>query len=251
MAVNSRPSISAFFPAYNDAGTIASMVVSTLLVLEQLADDFEIIVVNDGSADHTGQILDRLAADYECVHVVHHAANRGYGGALRTGFAQATKDLVFYTDGDFQYDVRDLLRLYPLLVDGIDVVQGYKLNRNDSWLRLVIGRTYQYGVKLAFGLSVRDVDCDFRLIRRSVFRHVQLEHDSGVICVELVRKIQDGGYKIAETGVRHYPRVYGSSQFFRIRAIWQTLKELAGLWVELRRGAAQRKRVSGVPSVTK
>jgi glycosyltransferase involved in cell wall biosynthesis len=248
--MKSPPSISAFFPAYNDAGTIASMVISTLLVLEQLTDDYEIIVVNDGSADHTGQILDRLAADYERVRVIHHPANRGYGGALRTGFDHSTKDLVFYTDGDFQYDVRDLLQLYPLLTGDIDMVQGYKLNRNDSWLRLVVGRAYQHAVRLAFGLVVRDVDCDFRLIRRHVFDRVQLEHDSGVICVELVRKIQDNGYRIAETGVRHYPRVYGQSQFFRLRTIAQTLRELASLWFELRSGAAQR-RLSGAASVSK
>src|SRR5512143_3566457 len=115
-----RPSISAFFPAYNDGGTIASMVISAMLVLETLTDDYEIIVVDDGSKDYTGPILDRLAADYERVRVIHHRANRGYGGALRTGFANATKDLVFYTDGDAQYNVEDLRRLYSLLTETID-----------------------------------------------------------------------------------------------------------------------------------
>jgi glycosyltransferase involved in cell wall biosynthesis len=242
----SRPSISAFFPAYNDAGTIASMVVSTLMVLEQLTDDYEIIVVNDGSADQTGQILDRLAADYARVRVIHHPSNRGYGGALRTGFSSATKDLIFYTDGDFQYDVRDLLRLYPLLTDQVDMVQGYKTNRSDSTLRLIVGRAYQYAVRLVFGLHVRDVDCDFRLMRRRIFERVKLKHDSGVICVELVKKIQLAGFKVVELGVAHYPRVYGHSQFFRAGAVARTLKELVSLWFELKGCQSRGRRVSRI-----
>jgi glycosyltransferase involved in cell wall biosynthesis len=169
-----RPSISAFFPAYNDGGTIASMVLSAMLVLEELTNDYEITVVDDGSSDYTPQLLDRLAADYDRVRVIHHAKNRGYGGALRTGFASAAKDWIFYTDGDAQYDVRDLRKLYPLLKDGIDMAQGYKISRNDPWYRKVIGRLYHQIVRISFGLRLRDVDCDFRLIRREVFDKVQL-----------------------------------------------------------------------------
>jgi glycosyltransferase involved in cell wall biosynthesis len=233
MSSRERPSISAFFPAYNDGGTIASMVISAILVLETLTDDYEIIVVDDGSADYTGQILDRLAADYERVRVIHHPENRGFGGALRTGFASATKELIFYTDGDAQYNVWDLRRLYPLLIDGIDLVQGYKLNRGDSWLRKIVGQVYHRIVRLMFGLKVRDVDCDFRLMRRRVFEYVELAHDSGAICIELVKKIQDHGLAIVETGVSHYPRVYGRSQFFRPGPLFRTLVGLLSLWVEL------------------
>jgi glycosyltransferase involved in cell wall biosynthesis len=232
MSIKHRPSISAFFPAYNDSGTIASMVLSAMLVLERLTDDYEIIIVDDGSTDHTGQIADRLAADYEQVRVIHHPANRGYGGALRTGFASATKELVFYTDGDAQYDVWDLLRLYPLLKSNVDAVLGYKLNRSDSLMRRVIGRIYRETVKRLFGLKVRDVDCDFRLLRRRLFNDVCLHHDSGVICIELVKKIQDNGFVIVEAGVPHYARVYGRSQFFRPRSLIQTLRALIDLWNE-------------------
>jgi glycosyltransferase involved in cell wall biosynthesis len=228
-----RPSITAFFPAYNDAGTIASMVISAMNVLEQLTDDYEIIVINDGSRDHTPEILDRLAADYERVRVIHHPQNRGYGGALRSGFAAATKDLIFYTDGDAQYDVHDLLRLYPLLTENIDLVQGYKRERNDGILRQVIGQTYHFAVKRLFMLTVRDVDCDFRLMRRRIFEKVELTHDSGVICVEMVKKIQNNGFGIAQLDVSHFPRVYGHSQFFRWRHLFNTAKELSGLWKEL------------------
>lgn len=210
------------------------MVLSTLIVLEQLTDDFEIIIVNDGSTDYTSAIADRLAQDYAAVRVVHHPANRGYGGALRTGFASATKEIIFYTDGDAQYDVRDLLRLYPLLTDEVDAVQGFKLNRDDPWFRRPIGKLYHWVVKWAFRLKVRDVDCDFRLIRRCVFDTFELQQNSGEICVELVKKLELHGFSIVEAGVTHYPRPYGRSQFFRLPHIWATFKGLYTLWRELR-----------------
>ncbi len=228
-----RPSITAFFPAYNDGGTIASMVISAMLVLEELTDDYEILVINDGSADYTPQILDRLAADYPRVRVIHHPANRGYGGALRSGFANATKEWIFYTDGDAQYDVRDLHRLYPLLLDDVDMAQGYKISRNDPWYRKVIGRLYHNMVRLAFGLRLRDVDCDFRLIRRHVFDRVTLTRNSGVICVELMKKVQDHGFAIVEGPVSHFHRAYGKSQFFNFRRVARVAFDLIRLWMEL------------------
>lgn len=228
-----KPSISAFFPAYNDGGTIASMVLSAIMVLETLTDDYEVIVINDGSADYTPQILDRLAADYERVRVIHHTRNKGYGGALRTGFASANKDWIFYTDGDAQYDVRDLGKLYPLLTDGVDMAQGYKISRNDPWYRQLIGGLYHYTVKLAFGLRLHDVDCDFRLIRRAVFDKVKLTRNSGVICVEMMKKIQDHGFVIVEGPVSHYHRAYGKSQFFNFRRVFRVGVDLIKLWVEL------------------
>jgi len=229
----SRPSISAFFPAYNDGGTIASMVVMAVTVLEELTDDYEVIVVNDGSADFTPIVLDRLAANFKRVRIIHHDGNKGYGGALRTGFANASKDWVFYTDGDAQYDVQDLRTLYAQLGDGIDMAQGYKISRNDPWYRKVIGRVYHHTVKRMFGLRMRDVDCDFRLIRRSVFDKVKLTRNSGVICVEMMKKIQDNGFKIVEAPVSHYHRAYGGSQFFNFKRIWKTGIDLIHLWQEL------------------
>jgi glycosyltransferase involved in cell wall biosynthesis len=226
-------SISVFFPAYNDGGTIASMVISAVLTLRELTDDFEVIVVNDGSQDHTPQVLDELARVYDSVRVVHHAKNRGYGGALRTGFASATKELVFYTDGDAQYDARELKVLYPALVEGVDMVNGYKISRSDPWYRMVIGRIYHWMVKLAFGLKLRDVDCDFRLLRRTIFDRVQLQSDSGVICVEMMKKIQDAGFVIVEAPVHHFHRVYGRSQFFNFRRVFQVGRDLLKLWLQL------------------
>jgi glycosyltransferase involved in cell wall biosynthesis len=198
-----------------------------------LTDDYEIIVIDDGSQDFTPQILDKLAADYERVRVIHHKQNKGYGGALRTGFANASKEWIFYTDGDAQYDVRDLHKLYPLLTDGVDMAQGYKTARNDPWYRKVIGRLYHHIVSLWFGLKLRDVDCDFRLIRRSVFDKVELTRNSGVICVELMKKIQDHGFVIVEGPVSHHHRVHGKSQFFNFRRVFRVGIDLIFLWFEL------------------
>ncbi|MDO8672800.1 MAG: glycosyltransferase family 2 protein [Dehalococcoidia bacterium] len=226
-------SISVFFPAYNDSGTIASMVIAALLTLRELTDDHEVIVINDGSADFTPQILDELARQYKEVRIVHHARNKGYGGALRSGFAAASKDLVFYTDGDAQYDVRELKLLLAALDDDIDLVNGYKIERHDPLHRVVIGKLYQYCIRHAFHLTLRDVDCDFRLIRRSVFDKVELKSNSGVICVELMTRIQLAGFRLAEVPVHHYHRAYGKSQFFNFPRIYHTLVNLAELWREL------------------
>ncbi len=234
MEPGSNEGISVFFPAYNDGGTIASMVLSAILVLESLTDDYEVIVVNDGSSDYTKDILDELERRYAEVRVVHHEKNRGYGGALRTGFATAAKEFIFYTDGDAQYDVRDLPPLWEQMKDGVDLVQGYKISRSDPLHRVIIGRTYHWLAKLAFGLRLKDVDCDFRLMRSSIFDKVRLKSDSGVICVEMMTKIQDAGFAIAEVPVHHYHRAYGRSQFFNFRRIFRVAHDLSKLWWELR-----------------
>jgi glycosyltransferase involved in cell wall biosynthesis len=232
--LGSKNGISAFFPAYNDGGTIASMVLSAVLVLEKLTDDYEVIVVNDGSRDYTREMLDELERRYDRVRVIHHEKNRGYGGALRTGFSQARKEFVFYTDGDAQYDVRDLPALWQAMDDSTDIVQGYKIGRSDPLHRVIIGRLYHFMTNKAFGIHLKDVDCDFRLIRRSVFDKVQLESDSGVICVEMMTKIRQAGFRIHEVPVHHYHRAYGKSQFFNFRRIARVGADLLKLWWKLR-----------------
>jgi len=229
----SRPSLSIFFPAYNDAGTIGSLAVLAHMTARRVTDDYEVIVVNDGSPDHTGELLEEMKAYFPWLRVVHHPRNRGYGGALRTGFENATKDLVFYTDGDAQYDPRELVRLHQALGPDVDFVNGYKIGRSDPLHRIVIGRAYHWFVRAAFGLRLRDVDCDFRLMRRDVFRKVALTRSSGVICVELMKKVQDHGYRIAEVPVHHYHRTYGRSQFFNFARVGRTLVDLVRLWLEL------------------
>jgi glycosyltransferase involved in cell wall biosynthesis len=224
------PGLSVFFPAYNDAGTIASLVMTALMTAETLTSDFEVIVINDGSADRTAEILDELARLYPRLRVVHHVRNRGYGGALRSGFATAGKDWIFYTDGDGQYDPAEMRVLWERRGDDVDLVNGYKISRSDPFHRIVIGRVYHHTVKLLFGLRVRDVDCDFRLLRRTMFERIHLEKDSGVICLEMMKKITDAGFRIAEVPVHHYHRTHGTSQFFNFRRIARTGIDVLKLW---------------------
>jgi len=228
------PGLSVFFPAYNDAGTIASLVITSVKVAATLSDDYEVIVVNDGSKDDTAQILDELARIYpEHVRIVHHQKNRGYGGALRTGFATATKDLVFYTDGDGQYDPTEMTLLWSAMTDDVDWVNGWKISRADPMHRIVIGRLYHHYVKMLFNLKVRDVDCDFRLMRRRIFDVVRLEKNSGVICLEMMKKFKDAGFRVAEHPVHHYHRVHGQSQFFNFPRVFRTLIDVHKLWWQL------------------
>ena len=227
------PGVSFFFPAYNDGGTIASLVIRAVQVASRLTPDFEVIIVNDGSSDDTRAIADELARTYPQVRAIHHTHNRGYGGALRTGFASATKDLIAYTDGDAQYDPTELELLWQRLTPDVDVVTGYKISRSDPLHRIIIGRVYHHVVKLLFNLRVRDVDCDFRLMRREVFNRVRLERDTGVICLEMMRKIQDAGFRTVEVPVHHYHRAHGRSQFFNFRRVFWTGIDVLKLWVHL------------------
>ena len=223
-------SLSIFFPAYNDGRTIADQVLRAQQIASHLASDFEIIVVNDGSWDDTAAVLAALRAQVPTLRVITHAANRGYGGALRSGFAHACKEWVFYTDGDGQYDPLELERLAAIVDPTVDVVNGYKQRRSDSLLRVGIGAVYNAVVRLVFRLPVRDTDCDFRLIRRSRLAGVTLESNSGAICVELVKKLENAGARFADVAVSHYHRRHGASQFFTLVRIWATLRQLTKLW---------------------
>jgi glycosyltransferase involved in cell wall biosynthesis len=226
--------ISVFFPCYNDEATIARMVRVAVATLQRVGvRDAEVIVVNDGSTDGSAAVLDDLMTREPLLRVVTHQHNRGYGGALLSGFAASTRQWVFYTDGDGQFDPTELELLVQRASDEVDVVQGYKLGRADGPVRAVIGRVYHRFVKFFFGLEIRDTDCDFRLIRHALLDRVELVHTTGVICVELVRKLQDAGARFTEVGVHHYRRAHGKSEFFRVGAIVRTLWGLAGLWIQL------------------
>ena len=235
------PSLSVFFPAYNDAPSLPKLLEKTFKALRGRVADYEVIVVNDGSFDNTAAVLEEQRRIYgACLRIVTHQKNRGYGGALRSGFQAATKDWVFYTDGDSQYDVSELPRLLELAGNGTGLVNGYKLERHDPAHRIWIGRTYNFCARLLFGIRIRDIDCDYRLIRRDLLDQIQLTSTSGTICVELVRKLEMTGCAVVEVGVHHYPRLYGKSQFFRLRSLATTFYELVRLWVRvvlLRRNA--------------
>ncbi len=247
-----RHSISVFFPLYNDAPSVGVMVARAVSVLEQCADDWEIILVEDCSPDNVGELADRLAKTDPRIRVIHHKTNRGYGGALRSGFAAARKDLIFYTDGDAQYDPRELSLLLPH-IETADVVNGYKISRGDRMIRKVLGRIYHVTVKILFGLPLRDVDCDFRLFRREVFDCIELESDSGVICAEMMTKVIGAGFRVVQVPVHHYPRLAGESQFFKLNRVFQLACGVAKQWVKLilfegkYAGRARRRRLAMRP----
>jgi glycosyltransferase involved in cell wall biosynthesis len=203
------------------------------MILPRLSDNYEIVVVNDGSTDGTGPLLNRLAHEYPFLKVIHHGINRGYGAALITGFSNCSNDVIFYTDGDGQYDVDEIPKLWNAFGTYIDIVNGYKIRRSDPWHRVIAGGIYRRCMRLLFRLHVRDVDCDFRLFRRSLLRQIQLTCDSGMICVEMMRKFQDFGCRFVEVPVHHHPRSHGSSQFFTVRHLRRLLVQLFSTWWKL------------------
>jgi glycosyltransferase involved in cell wall biosynthesis len=228
-----KPSITAFFPALNDEATIARMVTDAVAVLSTLTDDYEVIVIDDGSTDRTADVLDALARRVGVLRVVRHPENRGYGAALASGFRHAVKDLVFYTDGDAQFDVRELARLTPCMTGDVDVVNGRRAARADSRTRRALGAIYRSLARRLFGLPIRDVDCDFRLLRRQAIAAIELSSASGVVCTEMIYKLHRAGCRFAEVHVDHYPRRHGRSQFFTVRRVARTAWDFWALWITL------------------
>jgi glycosyltransferase involved in cell wall biosynthesis len=227
-------SLSVFFPAYNDAPSLPPLIGKTFAVLREHVEDFEVIVINDGSQDNTGDVLAALREQHgPQMRVITHEQNRGYGGALRSGFQVAKKEFVFYTDGDGQYDVGELPLLLGKVTPATGLVNGYKLERHDPAHRVWIGKIYNFCARLLFRIHIRDIDCDYRLIRRDLLEKIHLVSTSGTICVELVRKIEISGCGVVEVGVHHYPRLYGRSQFFRLPSLARTFFELLRLWLRL------------------
>jgi len=227
------PSISVFFPCYNDAETIGQLVLDAEAALRTLTDDYEVIVVNDGSSDRSADVLRELQTRVSRLQVVTHPKNRGYGGALRSGFAAASKDLAFYTDGDGQYDVKEMPLLVMLLSDDVDFVNGVKMTRQDPGYRIFIGNVHKFFTRWLFWLPITDVDCDFRLVRKRILDRIHLQSNSGSICPELVKKAERAGATFREVSVHHYARRSGGSQFFRPGRILRTYADLVGLWFKL------------------
>ncbi len=225
--------ISAMFPCYNDAATITGLIDDVYTALFPLTNELEVIVVNDGSSDGSREVLDSLTTARPWLRVIHHDKNRGYGGALISGFEAALNEWIFYTDGDAQYDAREAALLVQFATDEIDIVQGYKISRGDPVHRKVIGRVYHHLVKLLFGLPGRDTDCDFRLFRRKLIISHPLSSTSGVICVEMMRSFRDQKARFVEAPVHHYARPSGKSQFFRLPAIIRSARQLLDLWWRL------------------
>jgi len=232
--IKKKYTISAFFPVYNDWGTISSMVFLVNGVLEKVAKDYEIILVDDGSRDLTKRVLEELSKKVDKLRVITRPKNGGYGAALKTGFSNARYELIFYTDGDAQYNPEELELLVEKFSDDVDVVNGYKISRSDPPYRIILGKLYHWIARMMFGFKIRDVDCDFRLMRRSVFDSLVLEYDSGVICVEMISKLTKRGCRFAEVPVHHYFRVSGKSEFFNFVRVFKVGKNILKLWYKIR-----------------
>lgn len=236
MALNEGASVSACLLCFNDAQTISEMVRRACTGLDELGvreTDGEVVVVDDGSADDSVARLEELARDEPRLRIVKHGVNRGYGGALRSAFGEASGEWVFYTDGDGQYDPRQLAMLGAAVQPGENWIQGYKGTRSDPLVRRVVGSIYGATMRRLFALPVRDVDCDFRLIRADALDRLELTSDSGAICVELVRCLALDGARPVELEVDHFERLHGRSQFFRPRRILYSLRDVAVLWWRL------------------
>jgi glycosyltransferase involved in cell wall biosynthesis len=227
--------ISAFFPCYNDAGSIEEMVRRVNAVLPSVAEQYDITVVDDGSVDNSVAILEDLRCELPTLSIVRHTRNRGYGGALRSGFEAATKEFVFYTDGDGQYDPCELRKLAALMGDRIGLVNGFKLSRSDPFYRKITGGAYEWMARRIFGTRIKDVDCDFRLIRTEYLRRVPLTFESGAIGLELIYNLQAAGCRMRETGVHHYPRLYGRSEFFSLKHVTDLIGDVARFWWNVHR----------------
>lgn len=218
-------SLSIFFPAYNDSQSIPKLIKTANSVAREIASDYEIIVINDGSKDNTEDVVEELKKKYKKLRVIHHSKNLGYGAALASGLSNSKKEWIFYTDGDGQYDPKELFLLLKSLNSGIDVVNGYKLRRSDNLVRKILGNFYNFYLRLLYPIPVSDIDCDFRLIRGSKIKNVELSSNGGSVCLELILKLQKNGARFAEVGVHHYRREHGHSQFFNIKNILKMVYE--------------------------
>ncbi len=223
-------SISAVLPAYDEEENIEKATRDMAAVLASLGlRDWEVIVVDDGSHDRTGEIADRLAAeDPAHIRVIHHRPNRGYAEALKSGFTGARQQLIFYTDSDNQFDVKEMKRLLPLIEDA-DIVCGFRIYRFDPLTRLFVSWVFNLIVRIMFRIPVRDIDCAFKLFRRGVFDKVKIESKKFFVDAEVLAKAKYYGFRLVEIGVRHYPRPAGRSTV-RPSHVFSTLRELAHIW---------------------
>lgn len=219
------PGISVFFPCYNEEANVKNTTMAALRAMENLSCEFEIIIVDDGSQDRTGEIADSLASNIPRVRAVHNKPNLGYGGALQRGFREATLPLVFYTDGDGQFDFGELEMLLPLL-DQYDIISAYRLDRKESLVRRFNSFAWTTLVNMVFGLRVRDIDCAFKLFPRKLFDQIEMKSMGALIDAEVLARATRLGYSIGQIGVHHFPRLAGEQTGANLRVILRAFKEL-------------------------
>ncbi len=232
--IRTTNSISVFFPCYNEQDNVTSTVERALNVLEKIGSDFEVIIVDDGSSDATAQIADKIASRNSRIKVAHHPTNLGYGAALISGFKAASKKLVFYTDGDGQFDIGELPPLLPL-IEQYDIVSCYRLNRHDNLIRKINGWCWTKLTCLLFGMKVRDIDCAFKLYKKEIFDNIELSSSGALIDAEILARAVRKGYTITQKGVHHYPRAAGKQTGANLRVIFRAFKELFQLYSRIRK----------------
>ena len=238
--------ISVIFPAFNEEGNIRCTVETALKVLPKMATRWEVIVVDDGSSDATALICDDLKARYPEVEVICHGQNRGYGAALKSGIMSAKYDLIFFSDSDGQFDLRDLQQLISWSED-YDIVAGYRAKRQDPFHRRINALGWNVIVRLVLGIKIRDVDCAFKLFRRSVFDHVQIRCVGAMVNTEILAQATRLGMRIHQVKVNHLPRRYGKQSGANVQVIVKAFRELCRLWQKLRHVAPNQAGLNSAP----
>ena len=223
------PSLTVFFPCYNEEANVERTTLAALAMCERVADDYEVIIVNDGSRDRTGPLADSLAEQHpRHVRAVHNNPNRGYGGALQRGFQEASKQWIFYTDGDGQFDFDEIDKLIELL-DEFDIASGYRIDRKDPMLRKINAACWGTLMRTLFRMRIRDIDCAFKIYPKQFIDSVELKSEGALIDTEMLARATRAGYSIGQAGVRHYPRTAGEQTGATLRVILRAFKELVGL----------------------
>ncbi len=225
--------LSLILPAHNEEPNIATVVRQAADVLPTLFRDYEILVVDDGSKDRTPEIADQLAADNPHVRALHHPKNRGYGGALTTGFTNAGGDYLMFMDSDQQFRIQDLEHLAPY-IGQYDIVAGYRIKRNDPYYRFLIGSSFNQMVKLLFQVNLRDIDCGFKVFKAEVLRDMDLTSPGALINTEIHAKANVQGRSLVEVGVHHYPRVEGEQSGASVQVMARAVMETFRLWGRMR-----------------
>jgi glycosyltransferase involved in cell wall biosynthesis len=227
------PGISVFLPSHNEEGNVERVVRSYLAELPRVADDYEVIVVDDGSKDRTGEIAERLAAEDSHVKVVRHPVNRGYGGAVISGIRAATMPYVLLCDGDGQFDPADLERLTPFVPE-YDVVAGRRAHRADPLMRRINGKAWTTLVRVLLGITITDIDCGFKLFKREKLDGMELRAHGAMISTELMARVAGRDAKVKEVDVQHLPRLAGEQSGANLKVVARAFKELIALYRELR-----------------
>ena len=227
--------LSLFFPAYNEEGNIKNTVEKAIPILKNIASKYELLIVDDGSKDKTGEIADKLAEEYSFIQVIHHCSNQGYGEALKSGFYNSKYQWIVFIDSDGQFDFSEVTKLIEKSGEA-DIVAGYRINRQDPLMRKIFGFGWTLLARLLLGIKVRDVDCAFKLVKKKVIDTIPKLQSTrgGMISPELLGRARKAGFKIVEVGVHHYPRKEGKQTGANLKVIFKSFVDLGKLWWQVK-----------------